>query len=194
MWKVLDAEKTARLLGYRDLAQEVGAVLSLRAAGRAWAPERQATPLAGGGVLLTMPASDGSCAVVKLITVHPDNPRQGLPAIQGEVVVLDAADGRRRCVLDGSAVTARRTAAVSLLAAMAPCVTSGGAAPGDRSRRSRPGPMRRRSSTDWACGKSMWPHGPGRAPRPWLRTSACWAPRPGSWPIRPRRRRMWRWW
>jgi len=40
-----------------------------------------------------------------------------LPAIQGDVVVFDAINGQHLCMLDGPTVTARRTAAVSLLAA-----------------------------------------------------------------------------
>jgi 1-piperideine-2-carboxylate/1-pyrroline-2-carboxylate reductase [NAD(P)H] len=49
--------------------------------------------------------------------VHPRNPERDLPTIQGEVVVMEAATGRRLGILDGSALTARRTAALSLLAA-----------------------------------------------------------------------------
>ncbi len=40
-----------------------------------------------------------------------------MPAIQGDVVVFDVLTGERRLILDGSTVTARRTAAVSALAA-----------------------------------------------------------------------------
>jgi ornithine cyclodeaminase len=64
-----------------------------------------------------MPASDARVAITKLITFVPDNAVRGLPAIQGDIVVFDAVDGRRRLILDGPTVTARRTAAVSLLAA-----------------------------------------------------------------------------
>jgi ornithine cyclodeaminase len=64
-----------------------------------------------------MPASDAQLAITKLITWMPDNPSRGLPAIQGEVMVFDARDGRLLHVLDGPTVTAHRTAAVSLLAA-----------------------------------------------------------------------------
>ena len=53
--------------------------------------------------------------MVKTITVHPGNRER--PVIQGEVTVLDAATGERLGTLDGPTVTARRTAAVSLLAA-----------------------------------------------------------------------------
>src|ERR671914_971184 len=74
-------------------------------------------PLPDGAVLLVMPASGGGLAMTKLVTVHPQNARSNLPTIQGEVVVMEAATGRRLGILDGSVVTARRTAALSLLAA-----------------------------------------------------------------------------
>jgi ornithine cyclodeaminase len=64
-----------------------------------------------------MPASDSTVAITKLITFVADNPARGLPAIQGDVVVFDARRGQRLRILHGPTVTARRTAAVSLLAA-----------------------------------------------------------------------------
>ncbi len=102
------------LFPYDALADAVADVLRARRAGRATAPERLAVPVPGG-VLLCMPATDGELAVVKTITVHPGN--RDRPVIQGEVAVMEAATGKRLGVLDGPTVTARRTAAVSLLAA-----------------------------------------------------------------------------
>jgi ornithine cyclodeaminase len=64
-----------------------------------------------------MPASDAEISITKLVTVHPQNAARGLPTIQGEVVVMEAATGLRLGLLDGAVVTARRTAAVSMLAA-----------------------------------------------------------------------------
>lgn len=104
----------ASLFDYHALSDAVADVLRARKAGEAFAPERLAVPVPGG-VLLCMPAADGTIAVVKTITVHPGN--RELPVIQGEVTVLDAATGERLGSLDGPTVTARRTAAVSLLAA-----------------------------------------------------------------------------
>jgi ornithine cyclodeaminase len=73
--------------------------------------------LAEDGVLLVMPASDAEISITKLVTVHPENVGRGLPTIQGEVVVMEAATGSRLGLLDGTVVTARRTAALSMLAA-----------------------------------------------------------------------------
>lgn len=102
------------MFDYRSLSESIAAVLRSRLAGQVAAPERLAVPVPGG-TLLCMPAADADVAIVKNITVHPGN--RELPVIQGEVLVLEAATGRKLGLLDARELTARRTAAVSLLAA-----------------------------------------------------------------------------
>lgn len=80
-------------------------------------PARLVQPLVGGGSFFVMPATDARLAISKLITFIPENAARGLPSIQGDVVVFDVTTGQRLCILEGPTVTARRTAAVSLLAA-----------------------------------------------------------------------------
>ncbi len=109
-----NARDTARLLPYDSLVRDLRAVLLDDAV---QVPARLVQPLPGGGSLFVMPALDGRVAITKLITFTPANAGTARPAIQGDVVVFDAASGERRMVLDGPTVTARRTAAVSLLAA-----------------------------------------------------------------------------
>lgn len=111
---VLDAATTAAALPYPDLADAIEALLRDDTVS---VPLRLVQPLPGGGSLFVMPATDATVAITKLITFIADNPVHGRPAIQGDIVVFDARDGRRRLLLDGPTVTARRTAAVSLLAA-----------------------------------------------------------------------------
>jgi ornithine cyclodeaminase len=112
-----DHDDTHKLLPYLALADEVCGVLRDKRAGLIAAPQRIHMPLANGGVLLAMPAADPRIAITKLATVHPRNVERHLPSIHAEVVVLDAQTGERLIMLDGKAVTARRTAAVSLVAA-----------------------------------------------------------------------------
>jgi ornithine cyclodeaminase len=64
-----------------------------------------------------MPALDARIAITKLISFTPANAGTARPTIQGDVVVFDVATGERRALLHGPTVTARRTAAVSMLAA-----------------------------------------------------------------------------
>ena len=106
--------QTAEALPYPALASEIEALL--RDPGVV-VPARTVQALAGGGSLFVMPAADARVAITKLITFIPDNATRGLPAIQGDIVVFDAVTGQRTALLDGPTVTARRTAAVSLLAA-----------------------------------------------------------------------------
>jgi len=110
----LNPEQTAQALPYAPLADSVRALLLDPTV---VVPPRLVQALPSGGSLFVMPAADARLAITKLITFVADNPARGLPAIQGDVVVFDAQDGRRLQVLHGPTVTARRTAAVSLLAA-----------------------------------------------------------------------------
>ena len=111
----LDAESTIAALDFGLLVDALRAMLLRRSAGHTKAPERLALALAGGS-LLVMPATDGEFASTKLVTVHAENPGRGLPSLQGEVLLMRADTGERVLMLDGPSVTARRTAALSLLA------------------------------------------------------------------------------
>lgn len=111
-----DAADTGRKLPYAELVSEITTVARHCATGVVSVPERLVVPLGNSASLLCMPAVASDIGITKIITVHQQNPGIGLPAIQGEVIVFDAATGRRFMTLDGPTVTARRTAAVTLLA------------------------------------------------------------------------------
>jgi 1-piperideine-2-carboxylate/1-pyrroline-2-carboxylate reductase [NAD(P)H] len=110
------AQATAQALPYCALAAEVARLLQDASV---HVPPRLVQSLLGGGSLFVMPAMDARLAITKLITFTPANAHTslGLSTIQGEVIVFDNATGQRLGALDGPTVTARRTAAVSLLAA-----------------------------------------------------------------------------
>ncbi len=76
------------------------------------------------GTLLIMPAwQAGRSLGIKIVTVFPDNARLpanglgSLPSVHGTYLLLDAATGMPVSLLDGTALTLRRTAAASALAA-----------------------------------------------------------------------------
>jgi 1-piperideine-2-carboxylate/1-pyrroline-2-carboxylate reductase [NAD(P)H] len=115
--RVLDAAETAKALPWTGLIDALRDMLARRRAGKTGSPERLAVPLAGG-VLLAMPATDGEFASTKLVTVCADNAARGLPSLLGEVILMRADTGERLLMLDGPTLTARRTAAISALAAI----------------------------------------------------------------------------
>jgi ornithine cyclodeaminase/alanine dehydrogenase-like protein (mu-crystallin family) len=76
---------------------------------------RTRVPLTHGELLL-MPSEWGRYAGVKVASVAPGNPARGLPRIQGTYLLLDAETLAPLASLDGVALTAVRTSAVSALA------------------------------------------------------------------------------
>lgn len=70
------------------------------------------------GTLLLMPAWQVNQSIgVKIVTVFPDNGAKDLPAVQGVYLLMDGKTGIPQALLDGNALTKRRTAAASALAA-----------------------------------------------------------------------------
>jgi 1-piperideine-2-carboxylate/1-pyrroline-2-carboxylate reductase [NAD(P)H] len=114
MNQLLTAHETAARLPYAELVADLAAVLHDPVA---CVPPRLVQTLPGGSSLFVMPAFDAQVAITKIITFTPGNGGTTKPTIQGDVVVFDVESGARLLVLDGPTVTARRTAAVSLLAA-----------------------------------------------------------------------------
>jgi alanine dehydrogenase len=75
------------------------------------------TATGASGTLLVMPAWQAGRALgIKIVTVFPDNANRSLPAVHGTYLLLNAATGMPVAVLDGTALTLRRTAAASALA------------------------------------------------------------------------------
>lgn len=114
MTAILNAEQTANRLPWPLLVNTLAALLKDDSVN---VPQRLVQPLGGGASLFVMPAMDAQIAITKLITFTPANTGTSKPVIQGDIVVFDVATGERRLILDGPTVTARRTAAVSVLAA-----------------------------------------------------------------------------
>jgi 1-piperideine-2-carboxylate/1-pyrroline-2-carboxylate reductase [NAD(P)H] len=113
--QILDAARTAEALPYSLLVPAVAQAATDLARGGIDAPGRKVVTIDQDSVLLCMPAVAADISVTKLITVHGRNAQHGLPAIQGEVIVFETSTGRRLALLDGPTVTARRTAAMTLL-------------------------------------------------------------------------------
>ena len=67
------------------------------------------------GNFLFMPAysEDMLAAGLKIVNIMPGNPHRGLPASIGQVLLIDGETGEVRSVMDGTYVTALRTAAAS---------------------------------------------------------------------------------
>ncbi len=104
-------------------AESMAAVLAARARGETHMPLRSIMAAPGaGGFMGLMPSwrggqhGGGAMFALKAICVIPDNPTRGLDAHQGTVTLFDGETGVPTAILDASAITAIRTAAVTAVA------------------------------------------------------------------------------
>ena len=116
--RLIDAATVEAALPYGRLVERLregfrdGVVAPVRHHHAVPRPEREPA------TFLLMPAwRPGDVTGVKLVHVAPGNEDQGLPSVQGLYVLFDGPTGTPLAVMDGAALTARRTAAASALAA-----------------------------------------------------------------------------
>ncbi len=110
----LDVE---RLLELRPLLEALEAAFIEVSAGRASVPPRTAarSPL---GMLGAMPGYlPGAGLAIKLVSVFPANHARGLPRHQALIALFDESTGAPVAIMDGTHITALRTAAASAVAA-----------------------------------------------------------------------------
>jgi alanine dehydrogenase len=115
---VLNRDDVAALLDPDDLVEAVASALAGLSAGEASMPPRGGVPGANGGYLGVMPAFVPSAGALttKLVTLFPGNADTDLPTHQAVIVAFDPSDGSVAAVMDGTEITATRTAAASALA------------------------------------------------------------------------------
>jgi len=116
---VLNRKEVERLLDLDGLVGTLGPAMVELSAGRVSMPPRVVAQVReAGGLLAAMPAFLASTQVLstKLVSVFPQNAALGLPSHQAVILVFDARTGSPRALMDGTAITATRTAAGSALA------------------------------------------------------------------------------
>ena len=120
---VLNGQDVARLLPMRDCIQVMRDALAALARGEALVPLRMVMRIPGAsGFLGLMPghlsaqAGRPGALGLKAVSVFPGNARRGIDTHQGAVLLFDSETGQLSTLMDGAAITAIRTAAVSGLA------------------------------------------------------------------------------
>ena len=117
---VLSHEDVEKLMPMRDCIDVMAEVLETLERGDAHNPLRSVVkPPNTGHFLGLMPAyrgGDHPAYCLKEVCIFPENPKRGLDAHQGSVLLHSAETGELIAVMNGSAITAIRTAAVSAVA------------------------------------------------------------------------------
>jgi ornithine cyclodeaminase len=117
---VLGHEEVTKLLPMRECIELMSEALAATARGEVHNPLRFVVrPPETGHFLGLMPAYSGGpdpAYALKEVCIFPDNPARGLDAHQGAVLLHSGETGELLAVMNASAITAIRTAAVSGLA------------------------------------------------------------------------------
>jgi ornithine cyclodeaminase/alanine dehydrogenase-like protein (mu-crystallin family) len=117
---VLGHADVAKALPMEECIEVMADVLATHARGELHQPLRSVVaPDGSAGFMGLMPAYRGGerpLYSLKTVCIFPANPRRGLDAHQGTVNLYDGETGVPTAVLDASAITAVRTAAVSAVA------------------------------------------------------------------------------
>ena len=114
----LDDADVRRLLPLDALLPAMRRALVDLSAGRVVQPLRTVMDIpAEQGFLFLKPALTGDALATKLITLIPGNAARGLPTLLATIVLMDPSTGRTLATMDGTWITALRTAAVSAVAA-----------------------------------------------------------------------------
>ncbi|MET7828969.1 ornithine cyclodeaminase family protein [Streptomyces sp. NPDC005386] len=117
---VLGRSQVEDLLDVGQLIDALGPAMADLSAGRASVPNRIAALVPEReGFLAAMPgyAPSAGALVTKLVSLFPRNAGTLLPTHQALIVVFDPDSGEPMALLDGTAITAMRTAACSALSA-----------------------------------------------------------------------------
>jgi len=116
---VLGRVDIEELLDLDELIDALARAMADLSAGRASVPDRVAALVQeSDGLLAAMPGYTPSAGALasKLVTLFPRNAGTDIPTHQAVIVVFDDENGRPTALLDGTAITAARTGAVSALA------------------------------------------------------------------------------
>jgi len=117
---LLRRKEVESLLDLNRLIEALGPAMAELSAGRVSMPARIAALVRERrGLLATMPVYLPSTRTLstKLVSVFPENEARGVPTHQAVILVFDAETGSPHALMDGTSVTAARTAAGSALSA-----------------------------------------------------------------------------
>jgi ornithine cyclodeaminase len=117
---VLSGSAVGSVLGYKECADAMRTALIARANGEVFQPLRSVLkPDRADGLMVLMPSFQAGTEAgygLKAICVTPGNPGRGLDSHQGIVLLSSSQTGEPLAVLNASALTEIRTAAVSAVA------------------------------------------------------------------------------
>jgi alanine dehydrogenase len=119
---ILPETDVRKLIDISELIEALEAAHIQLSTGKAVMPVRLVVPLPQiHGRITSMPAylSEANALGMKVVTYFQENPKRGLPAILATIMLYDTETGKIAAIMDGSYITAIRTACASAMATKA---------------------------------------------------------------------------
>jgi len=117
---IIDGAAVRAAFPMSEAVDVMRSALRAYAEGDVYQPTRMALqPPQLNGIALIKPSALGGerpAFGMKVVTLFPDNPKRGIPAVAGFVALFDTDTGAPTAILDGAVVTEIRTGAVSAVA------------------------------------------------------------------------------
>lgn len=117
---LIKKQQIEKVLKMSDVVNIMQQVFSLHGRGKIQQPSKSYI-IFDKGDMRSMPSyimsPNMDIAGIKCVTVHPDNPRKGLPTVMATILLIDPKTGYNIAVLDGTLITDMRTGAAGALAA-----------------------------------------------------------------------------
>ncbi|MBM3907026.1 MAG: ornithine cyclodeaminase family protein [Gemmatimonadetes bacterium] len=114
---LLDQEEIRALLDPDELLAALADGFIALSEGAVQAPPRSALGTDTGHLLVKPAWIPGHPMAVKLVSTFPDNRERAMPTIQAVIALVDATNGAPLAIMDGSHITAMRTAGGAALSA-----------------------------------------------------------------------------
>lgn len=115
---IIRAHEIDELLPMSDCIQVMDRAMRAVSSNAVDLPPRTTMPLNEENFFILMPGASNELPVygAKVVSLHPGNPAQGRPSVQGFITLFDRHSGEPVALMDGARITALRTAAASALA------------------------------------------------------------------------------
>ncbi len=108
---LLGKDEIEKLADPEQMMDEIEHAYEIIRSGEYYVPNRPSVEY-DNKTLMYMPCYTRDAIGTKILTIFPDNVKQGLPSIDGVVLLNDPVTGAPQAILDGQAVTAYRTGAI----------------------------------------------------------------------------------
>lgn len=116
---ILNQEEITSFYTMEDAIEDVRATLIAKVQNKVQSPHRTVLEFPeDSATSIYMPSADleNNYATVKIVTIFPNNPSQGLPTTQGIIILTSTENGKHLSVMNASYLTRLRTGAMTALA------------------------------------------------------------------------------